>query len=309
MSARPQLSVVVLSWNTKDLLEACLKALQDHADGLHMEIVVIDNASEDGSPDLVAERFPDVVLQRNEANQGYAIGVNQGLARATGEKICLLGSDTRVREGTLRTLVETLDAHAEIGAVAPPLLNDDESVQTACSRFPRLTTLLWWDTPLQHWFANGPELRRYLMKDWDHRGTRDVDQPPGTCIMVRREVYERVGPMDEELWLFFNDVDWCKRIHEAGWRIRYVDCSGVFHKQSSSVSRFGSFAEMWHRNRLAYYRKHFGWRGATMTKTVILYVALRECVRVKRQMKWGPEYRSICRQLLGGAWALVRGRS
>ena len=300
-----ELSVVVLSWNTRELLRECLDGLRDAMDGLSVEIVVIDNASEDGSADMVAESYPEVILERNPDNRGYAIGVNQGIRLSTGEKICLLGSDTRMRAGTLLTLCQFLDAHPGVGAVAPPLLNDDGTYQSACMRFPTLKTALWWDTPLEHFWPESRELRRYKMEDWDHTGSRDVDQPPGTCFMVLRAVVEDVGFMDERLWLFFNDVDWSMRIRQAGYAIWYVEAPGVYHKEGGSTRKYTDFAAEWHRNRVSFYKKHFNLLGSLLTKAVVVYVALRQCVRIKRHVPFGKEYKDHCRMVLGQMWRVL----
>lgn len=299
------LSVVVLSWNTRQLLKECLEALRDATDGLSVEIVVIDNASEDGSADMVEESFPEVVLERNPENRGYAGGVNQGIRRSTGKKVCLLGSDTRVKPGTFKALAEFLDAHREVGAVAPPLLNDDGSYQSACMRFPTLKTAMWWDTPLEHFWPEGRELRRYKMEDWDHHGSREVDQPPGTCFMIPRHVVDHVGVMDERLWLFFNDVDWSMRIHKAGYAIWYVEAPGVYHHEGGSTRNYADFAAEWHRNRVCFYKKHFHVLGGVLTKAVVIYVALRHCIRIKRHVPFGKEYRDHCRLVLGQMWRVL----
>jgi GT2 family glycosyltransferase len=297
----PDLSVIVLSWNTKDLLRDCLQAVQRGHGALSVETLVIDNGSTDGSADLVANEFPSVRLVRNEVNRGYAPGVNQGLALATGAKICLLGSDTRPSPEALPRLARFLDEHPSAGAVAPKLVNPDGSVQRACMRFPRLATVLYWDTFLDSWFPKNRELARYQYEDWDHAGTRQVDQPPGTCLMVPRRILEAIGPMDERLWLFFNDVDWALRMRNNGLEIWYVDDVSVVHHLGASTKRFQDFGAEWHRNRIRFYRKHFGFVGTVMTKTALIYVALRQCFRVRRaERSWRaawPHCRTISKTL------------
>ncbi len=302
---QPDLSVVVLSWNTRQLLSECLESLRSASDGLRIELVVVDNASHDGSADMVAADFPHARLLRNAENRGYAIGVNQGIQASTGRKLCLLGSDTRVRPGTFRTLAEFLDADPTVGAVAPPLLNEDNTYQSACMRFPRLATALWWDTPLQHFWPDSKELSRYKLEDWDHHGSRQVDQPPGTCFMVPRSVIEQVGLMDERLWLFFNDVDWSLRIRRHGYSIWYVEAPGVYHHEGGSTRGYEDFAPEWHRNRVCFYQKHFHVLGGCLTKAVVTYVAIRQLIRIKRQVPFGKEYRDHCRMVLGQMWRVL----
>jgi GT2 family glycosyltransferase len=172
-------------------------------------------------------------------------------------------------------------------------------------RFPSLRTVLWWDTPLGAWFPDGRELRRYEMRDWDHRGSRRVEQPPGTCFIIRREAYEDVGAMDERLWLFFNDVDWAVRLERAGWAIWYLDDARVVHHLGGSTRSFADFGAEWHRNRIEYYRKHHGVVGAFLTKSALVYVALRQCWRIRAGCPDRREYRAQVRAILGAMAGIV----
>ncbi len=302
----PDVSVVILSWNTQQLLRECLTALRLGHGGLALETIVIDNASGDGSADMVAAEFPEARLQRNAINRGYAGGVNDGVVLATGKYVLLLGSDTRVAPDAIRKLHEFLLAHPAVAAVAPRLINPDGSIQRACMRFPTLRTVLWWDTPLQHFFPDGKELASYQMKEWDHRGTRKVDQPPGTCLLVPRTVIDRIGLMDEGLWLFFNDVDWALRMTKAGHELWYLDEAEVVHHLGGSTRHYMDFAAEWHRNRIRFYRKHYHLLGSFFTKCALVYVALRQCIRVKKHLPFGAEYKANVKQILGLAWGVLR---
>ena len=250
-------SVVVLSWNTRELLAACL----EHLFASHprpAEVIVVDNASEDGSADMVEREFPAAVLVRNAENEGFARGCNIGIERATKRHVFLLNSDTEVAPDAIGLLGAWLDGHPDYGACAPKLVHRDGSVQRTCMRFPNFWTPLFFMTPLERWLPESRELRRYFLRDWDHLSSRDVDQPPAAALMVRREVLEELGAFDEQLWLFFNDVDLSKRMAEAGLRTRYVAEARVVHHVGASTSKFADFAGEYHRNRLVYYRKHFG---------------------------------------------------
>jgi N-acetylglucosaminyl-diphospho-decaprenol L-rhamnosyltransferase len=281
----PDLSVVVLSWNTKDDLRTCLSAVRAGTGGLDVEVVCVDNASADGSPDMVAAEFPEVRLFRNAENTGYARGVNQGIREARGFRICLLGSDTEVAPDALPKLVAYLDVHPAAGAVAPRLVNfEDGATQRACMRFPKLRTALWWDTPLHAWFPESRELRRYRYRDFDHETSRDVDQPPGTCLVLLRSTVDRLGPMDERLWLFFNDVDWSMRLAGFGLKSHYLADARVKHREGGSTRKYADFGAEWHRNRIAFYRKHWGAVGVLLTKAVLVYVAIRQCFRIRKDV-------------------------
>ncbi|MCB9832232.1 MAG: glycosyltransferase family 2 protein [Planctomycetes bacterium] len=301
MDPVPDISVVVLSWNTMELTRACLGALRICAEGspLRLEVIVIDNASGDDSLAMIRAEFPEVRLYRNDVNQGYARGVNQGLALATGRSICLLGSDTEVRPGTFERLLGFLDEHPEVGAVAPRLVNPDGSIQRACMRFPDLRVALAYDTALEDLGLADRILDRYKYQDWSHDHDAIVDQPPGTCLMVKRAVYEAVGPMDRMLWLFFNDVDWCLRIRRAGWRIWYLhEGTSVLHHLGQSTGRFPTFPFEWHKNRLHFYRKHYHVLGSFVVKMAMIYVALRELRRIRRNLESNREFVAHASQVL-----------
>ncbi|MCC6673216.1 MAG: glycosyltransferase family 2 protein [Planctomycetes bacterium] len=281
--ATPELSVVVLSWNTKDLTLACLRALAAERPRHAREVVVVDNGSSDGSADAIAAAFPDVVLLRNAANAGYAEGNNQGARAARGAYLCLLNSDTEVRPGALDRLVGFLAAAPAYGAVAPRLVNPDGTVQRACMRFPGLATALCFDTLFgRHWPGSIVE-RRYFMRDFDHLHSRDVDQPPGACMVMRRDEYLAMGGLDPELFLFFNDVDLARRLWRAGRRIRYLAEAEVVHHGGASTKGFARFVVVWHRNRLAYYRKHYGALAMPYLRAITRWRALEEKWRAGRR--------------------------
>ena len=305
------LSVVVLSWNTHDLTVACLSALKDRLDAWprSTEVIVIDNASSDDSAATIERDFKWVQLHINAENVGYARGVNQGLALAKGCRVMLLGSDTEVRGETIPSLWDFLDGHPDVGMVAPKCVDPDGTLQRGCMRFPDLKTALYYDTLLEKLSPDNTALNRYFYKDWDHVGTRSVDQPPATSVMVRREVIDEVGPMDKRLWLLFNDVDWCLRIHRAGWEIYYVDeATEVLHHRGASTSRRENFAVDWHRDRLYFYRKHYHAMGAFIAKMALLYVGGREVLRIRRNLESTSEFIKHSKQVIramGGV--LLRG--
>jgi GT2 family glycosyltransferase len=256
-AAPPRLSVVIPSWNTRELLRVCLEHLAA-AEKPATEVIVVENGSEDGSGAMVAERFPNVRLLSNARNEGFARGCNQGIAAARGEVVLLLNSDTEVRPDALARLVDFLDAHPEYGAAAPRLVDAQGETIRSVQAFPTWKTPFFWGTPVERWLPSSKERRRYLMLEWDQASARDVDQPPAACLLIRRAALERVGSFDERLWLFYNDVDLSKRLAQAGFRTRYVADALVMHHVGASTSRFGSFIPEYQKNRLYYFRKHHG---------------------------------------------------
>ena len=273
----PVLSVVVLSWNTQALTLACLKALYDERPKHAREVIVVDNGSEDGSADAIAQQFPQVRLLRNPDNRLYAEGNNQGVAMALGEYVVTLNSDTEVRPGALDTLLDYLQAHPEYGAVAPRLSDPDGTVQHACQRFPTLWTALCFDSWFGSFWPGKRLVDRYMMRDFDHLQSCDVDQPPGACCMLRTKEWRELGGFDEQLALFYNDVDLCLRLANKQRKIRYLADAEVMHHRGASTRNFSKMLVIWHKNRLAYYRKHYGSIGA-------LWVRL--CVRLRIWEEW-----------------------
>ncbi len=279
MSEQPELSLVILSWNTRDLTLACLRALYADQSEFSREVIVVDNGSEDDSADAIAAQFPEVRLLRNAKNEGYSRGNNLGAALAKGRFLCLLNSDTEVRPKALDQMLRFLDCNPEYGAVGPRLVHPDGRVQSACKRFPGLLTAVCFDSFFGSFPPGSWVQRRYLMADFDHLESRDVDQPPGACFMLERALYEELDGMDEELWLFYNDVDLCRRLQAMGKRIRYLASAEVMHHEGASTSSFGKFVVMWNRNRMAYYRKQHGAWTDGYLRLVIRMRALEESIR------------------------------
>ena len=268
MTDSPAISVVIPSWNTRQYLIDCLESLE-RARKPSIELIVVDNGSHDGSADWVARERPQATLIRNDQNEGFARACNQGMRVARGRYVLLLNTDTVLGEDALERLYDFLEQNPEYGTVAPRLIHADGRTQRTVQEFPNLRTALFFSTPLERWFPNSRELRRYFIRDWDQESSRDVDQPPAACLLVRASVLERVGLFDEELWLFYNDVDLSKRIKADGWKTRYIAEAEVVHHVGASTSKFGGFVPEWQKNRLAYYRKHHGRFGGLWIKACV----------------------------------------
>jgi len=273
MSAAPELSVVIPSWNTKDYLAACLRTLAA-AEKPATEVIVVENGSQDGSLEYLREHHPEVRLIVNAKNEGFARGSNQGMREARGRYVLLLNTDTEVAPDAVKRLHEFLETHPGYGAVAPRLVHRDGSTQRTVQEFPTLKTALFFSTPLERWLPESRELRRYFMRDWDQESSRDVDQPPAAVLLLRKAVLDQVGLFDEELWLFYNDVDLAKRIRAAGWKTHYLAEAKVLHHVGGSTSKFADFVATWQRDRLRYYRKHHGGLGAAWLKACVTFTFL-----------------------------------
>jgi hypothetical protein len=278
-----QLSVVVLSWNTREILRACLAALERDVSVQPREIIVVDNGSKDGSATMVARDYPSVRLLCNAENRLYAEPNNQGALAAKGRYLCLLNSDTEVRPGALDRLAAFLASHSEYAAVAPKLVNPDGTVQRACRRFPTLLDPLIESTSLGK-FPPGAWIAWWsAMGDFDHKKSRDVSQPPGACFMMETAEYLAMGGLDPSLSLFFNDVDLCLALSRKGRRIRYLAEAEVMHHQGLSTRAHDAHHRnlLWIRNRATYYTKNHGRLAGRWLRMVLRLWALECRLRIR----------------------------
>jgi GT2 family glycosyltransferase len=251
------LSIVIVNWNTRQLLDRCLSGVFSTV-RCRTEVIVVDNASADGSADLVRERYPQCILIRNLGNLGFARANNQGFGIAKGRHVLLLNSDACPQEGCLDGMVEFLDRNPGHGAVASRLIYEDGSLQRSCRRFPTWLTLVAAHSSLRFQDCGRRAMDRWLMNDWSHEDSRDVDQPAAACLLVRGETLRRVGFFDTGFFLLYNDVDLCWRIREAGYRIAYLASVRAVHSEGASLRRFGRLDAVSLRNALHYASKFYG---------------------------------------------------
>jgi len=223
-TAEIAVSVVVVNFDGRELTPACLASIP-----AGIETIVVDNGSKDGSPDALAEKFPTVTLLRNGANLGFARAVNQGIARSRGRYVCLLNNDARLAPDTLSTLAATLDAHPDVGMAAPQLVHEDGRKQHSFDNFPSLATAFL-NKSLLRLLAPG----RYPSKNQEFTEPREVESVIGACMMVRRSLIDRIGPLDESFFLFLEETDWCLRARLAGSKVVFVPASKVVHLQGKT---------------------------------------------------------------------------
>ncbi len=232
-----KLSVVIVHYNTSEDLDRCLASLDACPPACPHEVVVVDNASRDGALAAVRERRPGVRWLLNHENVGYARGVNQGLAAAPAEYHLVLNPDIVVTPGAIDALLAFAQARPRAGIVGPQLLNEDGSIQDSCRRFYTLRTLLLRRTVLGRVWPRSRAVAAHLMRDFDHRSERAVDWVLGGCLLVRRRALERVGPLDERFFLYFEDVDWCFRMWRAGWEVLYFPDARFTHRHRRASAR------------------------------------------------------------------------
>jgi len=247
------LSIIILNWNGGQVLIDCLESIYARSHRFAFEVIVVDNASTDGSPDRVATEFPQVRLLRNKRNLGFAGGNNRGLEVAQGRCLLLLNNDTIVLNDALEVMLDEMEAHPEVGILGCRLLNPDASLQRSCGIFPNLLTEFLDQTMLHRLFP------LYKMGHRTYDAPREVDWVTGACMLVRREVYEQVGGLDEGFHMFLEDVDWCMRVRRAGWQVRYTPAARIIHlKGYSSQSVLPHMLVEDQRSAYRFFRKHYG---------------------------------------------------
>jgi GT2 family glycosyltransferase len=254
--------VVIVSYNTKDLLRECLQSVRDaqgEADGVRA--VVVDNDSRDGSPELVRDEFPEAVLVALKENIGFGPGNNRGMEQGDSELVLFLNSDAKLTPGALRLLVEYLDAHPECVAVGPRLIYPDGSFQRSCRRFPNVWRNLWMMSGFDGRIRNRLRGFRSWLEEDEHVAGRRVDMVSGACFLARREYMDKVGRFDENLFMYEEEPDVFLPTRRNGGEVRFCGDAVVVHGSGASVTqnRMSEFA-CYHRYRSKYYcyAKHYG---------------------------------------------------
>jgi N-acetylglucosaminyl-diphospho-decaprenol L-rhamnosyltransferase len=257
-AAEPDLSVVIVSYNVREMLLACLRSLPAATAGLSVEVFVVDNASADDSVARVRAEFPDVRLTASRENLGFTRANNLALREARGRHVLLLNPDTEAEPGSLAALARFLDDNPAVGACGPMLLNTDGSLQKNGARFPTIARELLHATGL---WGLAP---RYLERRLGY-GREDftvpcpVDQVSGACLLVRGEVMRQVGMLDERFFMYYEEIEWCHRIRRAGWEVWYRPEARVVHHWMGSVRQASRRAtEELFRSQVLYYRKTAG---------------------------------------------------
>ena len=290
---QPDLSIIIVSWNVRELLSNCLRSVLAQCE-LALQIIVVDSASSDGSPQMVAEQFPQVELVACQENVGFPRGNNLGLERANGRFILLLNPDTIVHGDALAKMVSYLQQNPAVGVVGPQLLNDDGSVQSSRRRFPTLWTAVFESTWLQP-FAPKAVLDHYYARDVEDGATAVVEWVMGACLMTRQAVVAQVGGLDEAYFMYSEELDYCRRIHEAGWQVVYYPEAQVTHLSGKSSEQAVTQRHInFNRAKLRYFRKYHGRFAATVLRLFLLtsygwqltLEAIKGAVGHKRPLRW-----------------------
>jgi len=301
------LSIVIVNWNVRELLQRGLlsvdKALPDD---LAAEVVVVDNASTDGSAEMVRCEFPAVRLVASDENLGYARGNNRGAAETSGRYLLVLNPDTEIVDDALVTLVRYLDAHPPVGAVGPQLRYADGTLQSSRRRFPTPATAFCESTLLHQWFPNNPVARRYHLADQPVDMPQAVDWLVGAALMIRRAAWQQVGPLDESFFMYFEELDWCRRGRTAGWEIHYVPAAQIVHYEGKSSEQVVAARTIrFQRSKVRYFRKYYGVGWALVIRLFLLATFAYQLA--EESLKWLVGHRrALRRERVAAYWQVLR---
>ena len=258
-------SIITVGTNEKELIRTCLNSINKSLTKYQIETIVVDNASTDGTSDMVSSNFKNIVLLRNQKMIGYIQNNNLAMKEAKGRYIMLINSDIELREDTVETMVEFMDRHPKAAVSTCRLNFDDGTLQLNCRRFPTPVTYFFRIPHFFRWlkfgkkFAMSKPISRYLMLDYDHKETKEVDWIVSALFFIRKAAIEDIGMLDEGLLppFYLEDVDWCFRAHVKGWQVYYVpETSAVHYYRRSSVKKFNKLSLIHLLNTLIFLKKH-----------------------------------------------------
>jgi GT2 family glycosyltransferase len=306
----PRLAVVIVSWNVRELLASCLRSLFDDLDrsALEAAVWIVDNASTDGTPGMVTEIFPKVHLFASDENLGFASGNNLALRELLRNSylpvrnsfIWLLNPDTEIQPGATAALLSALNAHPQAGVVGAKLLYPDGSLQHGAFRFPGLVQLAFELFPMPQRLYETPLNGRYPRHLYQGADPFPIDHPLGASMMVRTEAIDQVGLLDEGYRMYCEEIDWCWRMHKAGWRAFCAPIAEVIHHTGRSTSQvpIPSFVNLW-TSRARLYAHHHG---------PLTWLLARAMVRLgmrRRMENASPEMVEACEDVIQ-AWRDAR---
>ncbi|MFQ5797956.1 MAG: glycosyltransferase family 2 protein [Bacteroidota bacterium] len=256
-SGRVVVSIILVNHNTREILRKCLSSIGKQAKGIAYEIILVDNNSTDGSAEMVQREFPAVRLIRNSENRGFAAANNQGISRACGDYTLLLNSDTEVLDGAIQRTVEFMERHPKASIVGCRLLNRDGTLQPSCRSFPSVLNLFTESFFLYLIFKRSKFFGKYYMSFFNHGSIREVDVVKGAYMMIRKEVFDRVGLFDESYFMYAEEMDFCYRAKKSGHKVFFYPGSQVIHLGGGSIADPQSYTRQLYDSQILFFRKHF----------------------------------------------------
>ena len=254
-----KLSIIIVSWNVGEDLLRCLESIKENRPCEGFETIVIDNGSTDGTVEAVRKSFPEVVIIANDENRGFAAANNQGIVQSKGEYVLLLNPDTIVHSGAMDTLIGFMDSHPDIGVCGPKLLNEDGSTQRSVRRLPTFRAVLYRHTIFKLTGLFRGQYNKWMMKDFAYDCQKEVFQLMGAALLIRRLVIDQVGLMDENFFMYYEEVDLCYRIKQTGWHIVFNPEAEITHLGGRSAEQIPARKRvMMLKSMFIFFRKHRG---------------------------------------------------
>ena len=249
-------SIIIVTYNNGRDIKNCLNSILRQNE-IPCEVILVDNNSQDTTVRIVQKEFANVKLIVNSTNLGYANANNQGISQSQGKYILLLNPDTQLTNNALAKMVQFLELDSQYAALAPKLLNPDGSIQASLRAFPNYEILLWEITGLSRIFPRHKRFSRWRMGYFDYNKMAEIDQPMASCLLIKKEVFEKIGQFDEKFPIFFNDVDFSKRMKRAGLKIIYLPDAEVYHYRGASTGQVrAKMIWQWHISLFRYFKKY-----------------------------------------------------
>lgn len=282
---RVDVTVSIVNWNTREELRDCIVSVLAQKPAVRYDVNVVDNASTDGSAEMVRSEFGDRVnLIQSSKNMGFGAGHNLSIKQSSARYVFLLNPDCRLLDpDVLEKMVYYMDSDEYVGMLGPKVLNPDGSLQYSARRFPPLLAGVFRHTILGKLFPNNRYEREYLMTDWGHDEVIDVDWLSGSALMVRRQTIEQIGLLDERFFMYVEDMDWCRRAHDHGWRVVYFPMTSVSHRIGAASDKNPvKMIKQHHKSMLRYFLKYnAGISKILLTPFVMIGLWLRMRARIK----------------------------
>ncbi len=249
-------SIIIVAWNVRQLLYNCLKSVYDETKNIDFEVIYVDNASEDGSVEMVKEQFPEVRIIENEENRGFIKANNQGIEIAEGRYVLLLNSDTVILDNAIAKMVQFADVHPESAVIGCKVFTSNNTLQRTCFMYPSCLNMLLSATYLYKVFPKSKFFGRERMTGWDYRNTREVEAICGVCSLVRQDAIKQVGLMNELYFVYGDDPDWCYRFKNNGWKIFFSPEAQIIHYGDETRRRPREFELQLHGSKLIFMKLH-----------------------------------------------------
>lgn len=259
------ISIIIINWNTEELLRNCLKSVYATTEATRCEIIVVDNNSQDRSISILKEEFPEVIIISNSENRGFAAANNQGFAIMTGKYALLLNTDTVVTDHAIHELLSFMESRPDVAMAGGQLLNEDGSKQNSIATFPTLLTMSTNISLLEYLFPRTFPSKRYV-----HKEPIEIESAIGACLMVRKEAMDQVGWFDEGYFFFFEETDWAYQMRQAGWRIYHIPAARIYHLQGKSIGRNVNSRIQFYRSRYRFFKKWHGTLYNGLMSTIIV---------------------------------------